>query len=163
MEAETGYFRTPNLSQSITRDSKLCDGSQSILLKLLDLSLFSCLVDESDKLWKWKLVISGLQIWVNQWLTTQNLSQGVSQFYWNYWIWVSSVVLLMNQANCGGGSWLLPFSALLVIAKLAACMTPSTCNADKNQHLCNFWAGWTGLEGRGCCWPQGSQMMASSR
>ena len=49
---------------------------------------------------------------------------------------VSSVVLLMNQANCGGGSWLLPFSALLVIAKLAAWMTPSTCNADKNQHLC---------------------------
>ena len=58
--------------------------------------------------------------------------------------WVSSVVLLMNQANCGGGSWLLPFSALLVIAKLAACMTPSTCNADKNQHLCNCWAGWGG-------------------
>ena len=58
VEVEAGYFRTPNLSQSMTHYSKSESGSQSILLKLLDLSLFSCLVDESGKLWRWKLVIT---------------------------------------------------------------------------------------------------------
>ena len=62
MEEEAGYFRTPDLSQSMTHYSKSESASKSILLKSLDLSLFSCLVDESDKLWKWKLIISGFQI-----------------------------------------------------------------------------------------------------